>query len=88
MLTDENLMLTCYMRSVKLSSLDNFQFPLKVNSLRTIEAMQNLLANMQMSPCTLYLTISSLKPWWSLVANTAFCIGMKQCVHYSKIIST
>ena len=49
---DENLMLTCYVQSVKLSSLENFQFPLKVNSLCTIEAVRDLLANMQTSSCT------------------------------------
>jgi len=38
------------MRSVKLPYLDNFQFPLKVNSLRTIKAVRDLLINIQTSP--------------------------------------
>jgi len=49
---DENLMLTCYMPSVKLSSLDNFQFPLKVNSMRTIEEVRDVLTNIQIPSCT------------------------------------
>jgi len=49
---DENVTLTCYVRSVKLSSLDKFQFPLKVNSLHTIEAVRDLVTNMQTSPGT------------------------------------
>ena len=49
---DENLMLTCYMRSVKLSSLDKFEFPLKVNSLRTIEEVRDVLTNIQTPSCT------------------------------------
>jgi len=49
---DENLMLTCYMPSVKLSSLDKFQFPLKVNSLRTIEEVRDVLTNIQIPSCT------------------------------------
>jgi len=49
---DENLMLTCCMRSVNLSSLDKFQFPLKVNSLRTIEEVRDVLTNMQIPSCT------------------------------------
>jgi len=51
---DQNLTLTCYVQSVKLSSLKNLQFPLKVNSQRTIVAVRDLLANMQTSPCTIY----------------------------------
>jgi len=49
---DENLMLTCYMRSVKLSSLDKFKLPLKVNSLRTIEEVRDVLTNIQIPSCT------------------------------------
>jgi len=49
---DENLMLTCQMPSVKLSSLDKFQFPLKVNSMRTIEEVRDVLTNIQIPSCT------------------------------------
>ena len=49
---DENLMLTWYMPSVKLSSSDKFQFPLKVNSLRTIEEVRDVLTNIQITSCT------------------------------------
>ena len=49
---DEILMLTCCMRSVNLSSLDKFQFPLKVNSLRTIEKVRDVLTNIQTPSCT------------------------------------
>jgi len=40
-------MLTCYMRTVKLPSLDKFQLPLEVRSLLTIAAVRDVLANMQ-----------------------------------------
>ena len=38
--------------SVKCSSLDKFQFPLKVNSLRTVKGVRDVFTNMSMSPCT------------------------------------
>jgi len=47
---DEHLMLSCYMSSVELLSLDRFQFPLKVNSLRTIETVLDVFSNIQTSP--------------------------------------
>ena len=40
------------MPSVKLSSSDKFQFPLKVNSLRTIEEVRDVLTNIQITSCT------------------------------------
>ena len=50
---DENLMLTCYMHSAKLSSLGKFQFSLKVNdSLRTNEEVCDVLTNIHIPPCT------------------------------------
>jgi len=47
---DENLMLNCYLSSDELPSLDKFQFPLKVNSLRTIDTVLDVFSNIQTSP--------------------------------------
>jgi len=49
---DENLMLKCYMSCVEIPSMDKFQFPLKVNSLRTIETVRDVFTNIQTAPWT------------------------------------